>query len=145
MRSIMVGLCAMVLVVMTGCGGGTRVVKDGFTARQVTEEPIRFLRSTRSWDSKCRWDQLQMEKASGDWFCPAEADKDAFNTVAYPAKADPSYASAVIPAAIHGAAFLGGMGLLGALMPATQVTQGGQSASSTTTINETFSTKYIGK
>ena len=145
MRSLMVGLCAVVLVAATGCGGGTRVIKDGFTARQVTEEPIRFLRATRSWDTDCRWDQLQMEKSSGDWFCPAKADKDAYNTVVWPARTDPSYASAVIPAAMHGAFFLGGMGLLGALMPATQVTQGGQSASSTTTINETFSTKYIGK
>lgn len=37
------------VALLTGCQGGTRVIKDGFTARQVTEEDMRFLRSTRSW------------------------------------------------------------------------------------------------
>lgn len=132
-------LCLMslcLLVGLTGCQGGTRVVKDGFTARQVTEEDMRFLRSTRSWDTKCRWDQLIQERSSGNWYCPPEEE---FKTVAYATHVDPSKSDAVISAAIHGLFFFGGMGLLGATMPATQVSQSGP------TINETFSTKYIGR
>ena len=128
-------LFALIATIMlsAGCGGGTRVIKDGFNARQVTEEPIRFLHSTRSWDTTCRWDQLMMEKGSGSWFCPPEGNFDSHVMVAH---IDPPKSDAVISAAIHGLFFVGGMSALGALMPATQISNsqsvGGQTIRTST-------------
>ena len=121
-------------LLLTACQGGTRVIKDGFTARQVTEEDMRFLRSTRSWDTYCRWDQLVMEQSSGNWYCPPDASKDAFNTKVESVKIDPAKADAVISAAIHGLFFFGGMGLFGALAPETTVVQNGPTIRSSTTV-----------
>ena len=121
----------LVLLGVSGCGGGTRVIKDGYNARQVTEEPIRFLHSTRSWDTTCRWDQLIMDK-QGDWFCPPEENYKTH--VAQIPQVAPAKSDAVISAAIHGLFFVGGMSALGALMPAQQVTQsvGGQTIRTST-------------
>lgn len=134
MTRLMTLFAMLMLVVMTGCQGGTRVIKDGFTARQVTEEDMRFLRSTRSWDTYCRWDQLMMEPSSGNWYCPPDSGKDAFNTKVESVKIDPAKADAVISAAIHGLFFFGGMGVLGATMPETQVVQNGPTIRSSTTV-----------
>ncbi len=130
MRAMILGLCAMVLM-LTGCQGGTRVIKDGFTARQVTEEDMRFLRSTRSWDTYCRWDQLVMEQSSGNWYCPPDST---YTTKIESVKVDPAKADAVISAAIHGLFFFGGIGLFGALAPETTVVQNGPTIRSSTTV-----------
>ncbi len=130
-------LCVLSLCLLaglTGCQGGTRVIKDGFTARQVTEEDMRFLRSTRSWDTYCRWDQLMMEQSSGNWYCPPDSSKEAYNTRVESVKIDPAKADAVISAAIHGLFFFGGMGLFGALVPETTVVQNGPTIRSSTTV-----------
>lgn len=119
-RTILAVLC---LVSLVGCKGGTRVVKDGFMARQVTEEDMRFLRSTRSWDTECRWDQLVQERSSGNWYCPAPATKEDYNTRVYQAHVDAPKSDAVLGAAIHGLFFVAGMGTLGAVMPGMNVSQ----------------------
>ena len=36
MQRLMTLFAMLMLVVMTGCQGGTRVIKDGFTARPIT-------------------------------------------------------------------------------------------------------------
>ena len=119
-RSILIALC---LVSLVGCQGGTRVIKDGFMARQVTEEDMRFLRSTRSWDTECRWDQLIQERSSGNWYCPAPATKEDYNTRVYQAHVDGAKSDVVLGAAIRGLAFVAGMGTLGAVMPGMNVSQ----------------------
>ena len=134
MRRLMTLFAMLMLVVMTGCQGGTRVIKDGFTARQVTEEDMRFLRSIRSWDTYCRWDQLMMEQSSGNWYCPPDSSKEAYNTKVEAVKIDPAKSDAVISAAIHGLFFFGGMGLFGALVPETTVVQNGPTIRSSTTV-----------
>ena len=134
MRYLALFVLIATIMLTAACGGGTRVVKDGYNARQVTEEPIRFLRATRSWDTTCRWDQLVMDK-QGDWFCPPEENYKTH--VAQVPLASPAKSDAVISAAIHGLFFVGGMSALGALMPATQVSNtnsvGGQTIRTSTT------------
>jgi hypothetical protein len=149
-RLITLFLCASTLF-LNACQVGTNVYKDGFRAIQVTKLPAKWNEAGKEFITYCRWDQLMGEKdAKGNikrdeegreiYYCPPDGTKEGYSSSYEGVIASSSVSGVVVPAAIHGLAFLGGT-LGGAAIissglrhiPASSVTQ-----SSTTSQKSVF-------
>lgn len=78
-------LSFMVLVLVAGCAipAKTKVTKDGFTARQKTTEAHRaVVEDYDVYRTDCRYDQLAKDK-DGEYYCPADATKEGYNSHVY--------------------------------------------------------------
>jgi hypothetical protein len=95
------------------------VYKDGFRAIQVTKLPAKWNESGKEFVTYCRWDQLMAEKDSKGnvkrdaegkelYWCPPDGTKEGYNSSYESVIASASVQGMVVPAAIHGMAFLGG-------------------------------------
>ena len=112
MRAMILGLCAMVL--LSGCmmPAKTKVTKDGFMARMKTTEAHRaVVEDYDVYRTDCRYDQLMKDKDE-QYYCPADAAKDAYNSFVYRATHQASVAETYGPPLITGAAIIGGTALL---------------------------------
>lgn len=90
---------------------------------------------------RCRPEQMAFNQFWGIHTCPGTLDKNTALAVDLARVQTASYKDLVIPATISGLFQVASFGTLGAVMPKPEVNvrQTGP------TINETFSTKYIGK
>ena len=75
-----------------------------------------------SW-TECRPSQMVHSIYWAKQVCPDTIDESAPLAIDRGAIQTASYKDLVVPAAIHGAFFVGGMSALGAIMPSTNVTQ----------------------
>ena len=117
-RFITLSLCASTLF-LNACQVGTKVYKDGFRAIQVTKLPAKWNEAGKEFITYCRWDQLMTEKDSKGnvkrdeegkeiYYCPPDSTKEGYTSAYEPMVASSSVSGMVVPAAIHGLAFLGG-------------------------------------
>ena len=127
------GLC--VVVVMTGCmmPAKTTVTKDGFMARQKTTEKHRAVVDAYDvYRTDCRWDQQAKDK-DGEYYCPAPATKDGYDSHVYLAQYMESVLDKWGPEVLKAGAIVGSAGMLmhglqtQAVSPGVQ--QGGNSIS----------------
>ena len=128
-------LCLCVLVVMTGCmmPAKTKVTKDGFSARQKTTEAHRaIVEDYDVYRTDCRYDQLAKDK-DGEYYCPADATKEGYNSHIYLAQYMESVIDKWGPEVLKAGAMVGSAGMLmhglqtQAVSPGVQ--QGGNSIS----------------
>lgn len=92
-------LMSVCLVFLSGCVGGTKVTKDGFLARQVTnEENYNPMTPTNQWKTTCPWKERQYDKEDNAWYCPPEYSMMEQTTVTKPtAELVAQTASNVVP------------------------------------------------
>ena len=128
-------LCLCVLVVMTGCmmPAKTKVTKDSFSARQKTTEAHRaIVEDYDVYRTDCRYDQLAKDK-DGEYYCPADATKEGYNSHIYLAQYMESVIDKWGPEVLKAGAMVGSAGMLmhglqtQAVSPGVQ--QGGNSIS----------------
>ena len=117
MRAMIVGLCAMVL--LSGCAERLKHYHQG---NDVVERHI----IPSSWDEPGRVAErtcFPQEMVDSEFWkkkvCPSDVDKNAKLSVDRGTIQTASYKDMVVPAAIHGAFFMGGMAILG-----TQINSG---------------------
>lgn len=82
-KQVLSVLCLCVTVVMSGCvmPAKTKVTKDGFTARQKTVEAHRaIVEDYDVYRTDCRYDQLALDKFDNQYYCPADATKEGYNS-----------------------------------------------------------------
>jgi hypothetical protein len=73
--------------------------------------------------TECRPDQMKHSTFWAKKVCPDSIEPNAPLSVDRGYVSTASYKDLVVPAGIHGLAFLGGMGVLGATMPGTTISQ----------------------
>ncbi len=130
-------LCLCVMVVMSGCmmPAKTKVTKDGFSARQKTVEAHRaVVEDYDVYRTDCRYDQLAKDK-DNEYYCPADATKDGYNSHIYLAQYMESVLDKWGPEALKAGAWVASSGLLmhglqtQAVSSGTSINQGGNSIS----------------
>lgn len=150
MRAIILGLCVMVL--LAGCvnrgnlrveraGESLDIYHNGKDIEQVHTADARWGQPGRVASTECKPNQLTHDAFWGIPTCPSKYDEHATLGVDVGRTSVASYRDLVVPATITGLFQVASFGTLGAVMPkpSVNVRQTGP------TINETFSTKYIGK
>ncbi len=140
MKRVAATLCHSLLI--SGCmlPAKTGVTKDGFMARQKTTEAHRAL--VQDYDvyrTDCRYDQLS-RASDGEYYCPAGALKDDYNSRIYLATSQQSVLETYGPSLLTGAAIVTGAGLMMHGLQTQRVSPGGQ-----VNTNEYFSTKCTAK
>lgn len=137
-------LCLCVMVVMSGCAGYFRHHNLGDDTIQEYIKPAEFLAGGFVDRVKCPTSKRKLhpdkEKYPNVMVCPGTVGNDAY--LAWQVNVDEkkeSYGDKALSAAMHGMSFLPAAAVIGVSMPSTNVNQSGP------TINETFSTKYVGK
>lgn len=128
-------LCLCVMVVLSGCvmPAKTTVTKDGFMARMKTVEKHRAIVDDYDvYRTDCRYDQLSKDK-DGEYYCPADATKEGYNSHVYLAQYMESVLDKWGPEVVKAGAWIGSAGMLmhglqtQAVSPGVQ--QGGNSIS----------------
>ncbi len=150
MRSLILSLCAMVL--LSGCvnrgnlrveraGESLDIFHNGKDIEQIHTVDARWGAQGRMASTDCHPSQLSYDEFWGIPTCPSKYDKNTTLGVESGRTQLASYKDLVIPATITGLFQVASFGTLGAVMPKPNVNvrQTGP------TINETFSTKYVGK
>lgn len=140
MQRLMTLFAMMMVVVMTGCVPYMVTHDLGDDSIQEYIKPAKFLESGFVDRVKCPTKTMKYSEKYKMKICRGTAGDDAY--LAWQVGVDekaPSYAAQMVSGAMHGMWYVAAAGTLGAVMPGTSVQQGG------TTINETFSTKYVGK
>lgn len=135
MKQLLSLLCLCGVVVITGCmmPAKTTVTKDGFMARQKTTEKHRaVVEAYDVYRTDCRWDQQAKDK-DGEYYCPAPATKDGYDSHVYLAQYMESVLDKWGPEVLKSGAIVGSAGMLmhglqtQAVSPGVQ--QGGNSIS----------------
>lgn len=112
MRAFILSLCAVVM--LSGCmiPSKSKVTKDGFTARQKTTESHRaIVEDYDIYRTDCRYDQLAKDK-DGEYYCPADASKEGYNSHIYLAQYMESVLDKYGPDALKAGAWVASFGLL---------------------------------
>ena len=139
-KQIISVLCLCVMVVMSGCSPYFRTHNLGDDTIQEYIQPAKFLAGGFVDRVKCPTAKMKKHPSSGEMVCPGTVGSDAY--LAWQVNVDEkkeSYGDKALSAAMHGMSFLPAAAVIGVSMPRTHVNQSGP------TINETFSTKYVGK
>ena len=135
MQRLMTVFAMLMLVVMTGCmmPAKTKVTKDGFMARQkTTSEHRAIVEGYDVYQTDCRWDQQAKDK-DGEYYCPAPATKDGYDSHVYLAQYMESVLDKWGPEVLKAGAMVGSASILmhglqtQAVSPGVQ--QGGNSIS----------------
>lgn len=135
LKQVVSFMCLCVMVVMSGCmmPNKTKVTKDGFTARQKTTEAHRaIVEDYDVYRTDCRYDQLAKDK-DGEYYCPADATKEGYNSHIYLAQYMESVLDKWGPEVLKAGAMVGSASMLmhglqtQAVSPGVQ--QGGNSIS----------------
>lgn len=142
----------MGLVLLTGCvnrgnlrveraGESLDIYHNGKDIEQVHTADARWGQPGRTASTECKPSQLSYDDFWGIPTCPSKYDQHATLGVDVGRTQLASYKDLVIPATITGLFQVASFGTLGAVMPkpSVNVRQTGP------TINETFSTKYVGR
>lgn len=144
MTRLMTIFAMLMLVVMTGCAGYFRHHDLGDDTIQEYIKPAEFLTGGFVDRVKCPTSKRKQHKDAVKYpntlVCPGTVGSDAY--LAWQVNVDEkkeSYGDKALSAAMHGMSFLPAAAVIGVSMPSTHVNQSGP------TINETFSTKYVGK
>jgi hypothetical protein len=117
--SVLISVCFVLLV--TGCYHNPRtwVERNGHLAYQYHVNGHGWTEHAHLSVIDCDWVDLYKSSIDGMEYCPPKRR----GTETVSAQAFDSEMSKILPAAIHGLAFVAGMGLFSAFMPATEVMQ----------------------
>ena len=152
MQRLMTVFAMLMLVVMTGCvnrgnlrveraGEALDIFHNGKDIEQIHTVDARWGRQGRAASTECKPSQLSHDEFWGIPTCPSKYDQHATLGVDAGRTQTASYKDLVVPAAISGLFQVAAFGTFAAVMPRTDVNV----RQTGTTINEIFSTKYIGK
>lgn len=117
MRAMILGLCAMVL--LSGCAERLKHYHQGNDVVERHIIPSSWDEPGRVAERTCSESNMIDSKFWGKKVCPSDVDKNAVLSVDRGTIQTASYKDMVVPAAIHGAFFMGGMAILG-----TQINSG---------------------
>lgn len=130
----------LLLLVVTGCAPYIVMHDLGDDSIQEYIKPAKFLEGGFVDRVKCPTKTMRYSDKYKMKICRGMAGDDAY--LAWAISTDeklPGYATQMVSGAMHGMWYVAAAGTLGAVMPGTTVNQSGP------VINETFSTKYIGR
>ena len=133
-------LCLCAMVVLGGCTPYMVIHDLGDDSIQEYIKPAKGLEGGFVDRVKCPTKTMRYSEKYKMKICRGTAGDDAY--LAWQVNVDEkkeSYGDKALSAAMHGMSFLPAAAVIGVSMPSTHVNQSGP------TINETFSTKYIGK
>lgn len=131
MRSLILSLCAMVL--LSGCvnrgnlrveraGESIDVFHNGKDIEQVHTVEARWGKPGRSASTECHPSQLSYDDFWGIPTCPSKYDKNTTLGVDAGRAQMASYRDLIVPPVINGLFFVAGMGTFAAVFPKTQYT-----------------------
>ncbi len=121
-------LLSLCLLLVTGCTipAKTTVTKDGFMARQKTTEKHRaIIEDYDVYRTDCRWDQQAKDK-DGEYYCPAPATKEGYDSHVYLAQYMESVLDKWGPETLKAGVWLGSSAMIMRGLQTQAVSPGGQ-------------------